>query len=81
MELNMFKVFFIYPLAAFILFWLASDVEVGASLYSFDDNHLSIEFPKQSLRSAENQEPWYSFYWNADSARDELIEIKDAVIE
>ena len=27
-----------------------------------------------------NPEPWYSFYWNADSARDELNEIKDAVI-
>jgi len=76
----MFKVFFIYPLVAFVLFWLASDVDIGASLYAFDDNHISIEFPKQSLRSAESPEPWYSFYWNADSARDELNKIKDTVI-
>jgi hypothetical protein len=76
----MFKVFFIYPLVALILFWLASDVDVGASLYSFDDNHISIEFPKQRFRSDENPDPWYSFYWNADSARDELNKIKDTVI-
>ncbi len=77
----MFKLFFVYPLVAFIVFWLASDVDVKASLYDFKDNHIAIEFPKQSLRSEEDPEPWYSFYWNAESARDELNEIKDAVIE
>jgi hypothetical protein len=77
----MFKLFFVYPFVAFILFWLASDVEVGASLYSFDDNYLSIEFPKESLRSQESPEPWLTFYWNAESAQDELKNIKNMVVE
>ncbi|PKF60542.1 hypothetical protein CW745_14480 [Psychromonas sp. psych-6C06] len=77
----MFKLFFIYPLVLFIVFWLASDVKVGASVYSFEDNHISIEFPKATFRSEENPEPWYSFYWNAESARDELKEINDAVVK
>ncbi|MEH6454519.1 MAG: hypothetical protein V7782_15935 [Psychromonas sp.] len=76
----MFKLLFLYPAIALIVFWLASDVDVNASLYAFDDNHISIEFPKQSLRSSENPDPWYSFYWNADSARDGLNQIKDTVV-
>lgn len=77
----MFKLFFVYPFIAFVLFWLASDVEVGASVYSFDDNYLSIEFPKKSLRSADDPDPWYTFYWNANEARDNLKAINDAVVE
>ncbi len=77
----MFKVFCIYPFVAFVLFWLASDVEIGASVYSFDDNYITIEFPKESLRSEENPDPWYSFYWNAESAKGSLKAINDAVVE
>lgn len=75
----MFKLFFIYPIVLLIVFWLASDVEVGASLYAVNDNYISIEFPKATFRSEENPEPWYSFYWNGESARDELKKINDAV--
>lgn len=77
----MFKLFFVYPLVLAILLWLASDIEIGASVYTFDDNHISIEFPKQKFRSEENPDPWYSFYWNAQSARDELQKINDAVVK
>lgn len=77
----MFKLFFIYPVVALILFWLASDVKIGASVYKFNDNYLSIEFPKKQFRSEDNLEPWYSFYWNAESARDELKSINDAVVK
>ena len=76
----MFKLFFVYPFILAIVIWLASDVEIGASVYAFEDNHLSIEFPKKSLRSEENPDPWYSFYWNAESARDDLNRINDAVV-
>ncbi|WP_354622807.1 hypothetical protein [Psychromonas sp. MME2] len=77
----MFKILFVYPLVALIIFWIASDVKIGASVYSFDDNYLSIEFPKQSLRSADHPEPWYTLYWNAESARDDLKAINDAVVK
>jgi len=77
----MFKLFFIYPVVALILFWLASDVKIGASVYAFKDNHISIEFPKKQFRSEENPDPWYSFYWNAESARDGLNVINDAVVK
>ncbi|WP_019616397.1 hypothetical protein [Psychromonas ossibalaenae] len=77
----MFKMFCIYPFVAFVLVWLASDVEIGASVYSFDDNFITIEFPKESFRSEENPDPWYSFYWNAESAKDGLKAINDAVVE
>lgn len=77
----MFKLFFIYPIVLFIVLWLASDVEIGASVYSFNDNHIAIEFPKASLRAEENPDPWFSFYWNAESARDELQKINDAVVK
>ena len=77
----MFKLFFVYPFIALILFWLASDIDVEGSVYSFDDNYISIEFPKEKFRSEENPEPWYSFYWNADSMEKELNEIKDAVVK
>ncbi|MCP4321129.1 MAG: hypothetical protein GY951_17770 [Psychromonas sp.] len=77
----MFKLFFIYPVVLFIVVWLASDVEIGASVYAFDDNHISIEFPKKKFRSEENPDPWYSFYWNAESARDDLQKINDAVVK
>lgn len=73
----MFKLFFLYPIIAFIVFWVSSDVDINASLYAFDENHISIEFPKQSLRSSD---PWFSFYWNADSAKDGLNQLKDSVI-
>lgn len=78
---NMFKLFFIYPIIVLIVIWLASDVEIGASLYAFEDNHVSIEFPKASLRSEENPDPWYSFYWNAESTRDGLKEISDSIVK
>lgn len=77
----MFKLFFVYPIVALILFWLASDVEIGASVYSFDDNYISIEFPKEKFRSEENPDPWYSFYWNAISTKSELNKIKNAVVK
>ena len=77
----MFKLFFIYPVVALILFWLASDVDLGTSVYSFDDNYISIEFPKEKFRSEENPEAWYTFYWNMESARAGLNEIKDAVVK
>jgi len=77
----MFKLFFTYPVVLLIVAWLASDVEIGASLYAFNDNHISIEFPKATFRSEENPEPWYSFYWNAESARDDLNKINDAVVK
>lgn len=76
----MFKLFFVYPIVLLILFLIASDMKVGASVYAFDENHISIEFPMAALRSDENSEPWYSFYWNAESARDELQQINDAVV-
>ena len=77
----MFKALFVYPFVAFIIFWLASDTQVGASVYRMHDNYISLEFPRASLRSAENPEPWYSFYWNADSAREELKKINDVVVK
>lgn len=76
----MFKLFIVYPIVALICFWLASDVEVKGSLLSFSDNHISIEFPKKQFRPDYDLEPWYSFYWNAESARDELKKINDAVV-
>lgn len=77
----MFKLFFIYPVVLLIVIWLASDVEIGASLYAFEDNHISLEFPKANFRSEENPEPWYSFYWNGESAREGLNDINDAVVK
>ncbi|WP_413700774.1 hypothetical protein ACLKMH_02755 [Psychromonas sp. KJ10-10] len=77
----MFKLFIIYPFVLFIVVWLTSDVEVGASLYSFSENHIALEFPKASFRSDENPEPWFTFYWNGESARDELQQINDAVVK
>lgn len=77
----MFKLFFVYPFVLLALFWLASDVDIGASLYSFDDNYISVEFPKEQFRSQENPDPWYIFQWNGESARDGLNKIKDAVVK
>ena len=76
----MFKLFFIYPVVLLILLWIASDVQVGASVYSFEDNFIEIEFPKEKFRSEDNSDPWYSFSWNGESARDEFREISDAVV-
>jgi lipopolysaccharide biosynthesis protein len=70
-----------YPVIALIAIWLASDTKVGASLFSLNDNYIKLEFPRESWRSADNPDPWYSFYWNADSARDELKKINDAVVK
>jgi hypothetical protein len=81
MELIMFKLFVIYPAIALIIVWLASDTEVGASVYSFKDNYISLEFPKESLRSADNPDPWYSFYWNAEASREGLKKVNDAVVK
>lgn len=75
----MFKLFVVYPFVVLVAIWVASDVEVGASLYAFGDNHFSIEFPKVAYRSEENPEPWYSYYWNAESTREGLQKINDAV--
>lgn len=77
----MFKLFFVYPLVALIVFWLASDIDIAASVYSIDDNYISIEFPKEKFRAAENPQPWFTFYWNAESARDGLKVINDAVVD
>ena len=77
----MFKLFFVYPLIAFIVFWLASDVTVNASVYTFKDNYLTLEFPKKQFRPDDHPEPYYSFYWNAMSAEADLEKIKDAVVE
>ena len=76
----MFKLFFIYPLVALVVFWLVSDVDIEASVYSMQDNYISIEFPKESFRSAKDPTPWYRFYWNADSTREQLNKINDAVV-
>lgn len=76
----MFKLLFVYPIILLIIGWLASDVEIGASVYTFKDNHISIEFPKKVLRSDNNPDPWYQFYWNMESTRDGLNKIKDAVV-
>lgn len=76
----MFRSLFVYSLIALTLFWIASDVKVGASLYSFEDNYLSIEFPKKQFRSEDSPEPWCTIYWNAESTRDELEAINDAVV-
>jgi len=75
----MFKLFYFYPFIAFVCFWLASDVEIGASVYEFEDNHISIEFPKASFRE-KDEKPWVDLYWNAASSREEIIEIKETVI-
>jgi len=77
----MWKVFFIYPIVLFTMIWLASDVDIGASLRSLDDNYLAIEFPKESLRPANTPEPWYRFYWNVEYMQDELQQINDAVVK
>ncbi|WP_041765684.1 hypothetical protein [Psychromonas ingrahamii] len=77
----MFKLLFVYPVVALIIFWLASDTEVGASVYVLEDNYIKLEFPKESLRSADNPDPWYSLYWNAGSAREGLNKINDAVVK
>lgn len=77
----MFKLFFVYPVLALSAFWLASDVDISASVYSIGDNHISIEFPKEKFRSAENLQPWFTFYWNAESAREGLKAINDAVVD
>ncbi len=66
----MFKMFYIYPIALLVIFCLASDINISASIYSLKDNHISIEFPKASLRSSKNPDPWYSFSWNMKSAFD-----------
>jgi hypothetical protein len=79
-ENKMFKLFFVYPMVLLIGLWLLSDVDVGASIYVFDENYISLEFPKKSFLSEENPDYWYSFYWNAESARDELQKINDAVV-
>jgi len=77
----MFKFFFIYPVIALIAFWLASETEVGASVYSFHDNYIKIEFPKESFRSADNPNPWYRFYWSAEDYREGLKKIHDVVVK
>ena len=77
----MFKLLFVYPAIILICLWLTSDVKIGASVYAFEDNHISIEFPKESLRSDDNPDAWYSFYWNMESARDGLNEIKNTVVD
>jgi len=73
----MFKLFFVYPVIGLIIFWFASDTEVGASVYEFKDSYIKLEFPRESLRLAEHPDPWYSFYWNADAIREELNKIND----
>ncbi|MFT6927260.1 MAG: hypothetical protein ACJAZP_002890 [Psychromonas sp.] len=77
----MFKLFIVYPLIALIAFWIASDTDIEASVYSLHDNYIELEFPRESWRSADHPEPWYSFYWNADAARGTLNEINDAVVK
>ena len=78
---NMFKFIFIYSIVLLTLFWLASDVKVEASLYKFEDNYIEIDFPSAWFRTQENSAPWFSFTWNAASARDELQDINDAIVK
>jgi len=77
----MWKVFFIYPIVLFTMVWLTSDVDIGTSLNSIDDNYLAIEFPKTRFRSEENSAPWYSFYWNVESAQNDLQKINDEIVK
>ena len=63
-----------------VSFWLASDIEIGASVYAFEDNHFSLQFPQESLRE-KGTDPWVDFYWNASSSREEIEDIKDSIIE
>ncbi|TEW53175.1 hypothetical protein E2R68_13545 [Psychromonas sp. RZ22] len=74
----MFKLFFLYPLIILVCVWLASDVEIGASVYKFEDNYISLQFPKKSIRSA-GSDPWIDFYWNAASARKDIVDIKETI--
>lgn len=71
----MFKLIFVYPFILFVCFWLASDVVVEASIYKFEDNQISMQFPKASFRE-EGSEPWIDIYWNAGSPGNEIIDIK-----
>ena len=75
----MFKLFFVYPIVALILVWLASDTKISASVYSFEDNHISIVFPKDEWDI--DGAPWFSFEWNAESVRDGLNDMSDNVID
>lgn len=72
----MFKILLFVGLASF---WLASDIEIGASVHGFEDNHFSLQFPQESLRE-KGTEPWVDFYWNASSSREEIVDMKDAVV-
>ncbi|MDA7746827.1 hypothetical protein N8878_05790 [Psychromonas sp.] len=73
----MFKLL-LYAFFGFVCFWLASDVEIGASVYKFEDNHLSLEFPKASFRDF-GEAPWVDFYWNASSSKKEIVDMKKAI--
>ncbi|HIP75666.1 MAG TPA: hypothetical protein EYH12_00610 [Psychromonas hadalis] len=75
----MFKLFFVYPIVALILVWLASDLDISASVYSFDDNHISVVFPKAAWDI--DGAPWFTFEWNADALRDGLNDMSDEVID
>jgi len=77
----MWKIFFIYPFVFSAMVWLTSDVDLNVSLYSIDDNYLIIEFPKAGFRSNDHSDPWYSFYWNVESAQNELQKINDAIVK
>lgn len=74
----MFKLFFVYPFILLVCFWLASDVEVNASLYKLKDNKLSIHFPKASLRD-EGSEPWIDIYWGAEEASNVIEKVKKEI--
>lgn len=76
----MFRLLFVYPLVLLVVLWLSSDVHISFSVHALKDNHISIEFPKASLRSSDDPNPWYSFYWNMNSTRGQLNNIKDSVV-
>ncbi len=71
----MFKLLIIYPLFGLILLLILSDMEVQASLYKFSDNSISIRFP----RAEWTEEPWFEFYWNAESIHKEVREMKEGI--
>ena len=75
----MFKIPYFYVFIALLCFWFGSDIDIGASPYKFEDNHFSLEFPKETFRE-KGEAPWVDFYWNASSSEEELIEIKESVV-
>ena len=75
----MFKLLFVYPIIALILVLIASDIELSASVYAFEDNHIAITFPKPDWQI--NDEPWFEFQWNAETLGESLNDLTDDVVD